>query len=233
METNVGPDRPFARRGGVNPLYAISRLKRYRSPALMHAEAASCQCESLKMTTLMRAIALAAVTAVAALFIAQPVQAATAAVQPHSIIFDHASDTLIENVGRRGGWGRGGYRRGGWGYRGGIYRRGGWGYRRGLYRRGLYGSRYGYYRPYRRFYGGGLPAYGYGYGNDYGYGNGYGYANDYGYNNDYGYDNGYGNGYGYSNDYGYGDGCGCGNGYGYGSGAPVVTFGFGGWGGGW
>jgi hypothetical protein len=176
------------------------------------------------MITLMRAGAFAAVTAAAALFIAQPVQAATAAVQPHSIIFDHASDTLIENVGRRGGWARGGYRRGGWGYRRGIYRRGGWGYRRGVYRRGLYGSRYGYYRPYRRFYGGGLPAYGYGYGNGYGYANDYGYDNGYGYANDYAYENGYG----YANDYGYGNDCGCG---GYGYGAPVVTYGFGGYGG--
>src|SRR5262245_40856872 len=127
---------PLREEGGVNPVNGISRLKLYHCPALMHAEAASCQCESLKMATLIRAIALAAVTAAAALFSAQPVQAATAAVQPHSIIFDHASDTLIENVGRRGGWARGGYRRGGWGYRGGIYRRGGWGYRRGVYRRG-------------------------------------------------------------------------------------------------
>ncbi len=177
------------------------------------------------MTTHMRATILAALTAAAALFPTQSVQAATAAVQPHSIIFDQASDALIENVGRRGGWGHGGYRRGGWGYRRGVYRRGGWGYRRGVYRRGLYGSRYGYYRPYRRFYGGGFPAYGYGYGNGYGYG--YGYANDYGYENGYGY----GNGYGYAGDYGYengyGNGCGCGNGYG----APVVTFGFGGYGG--
>jgi hypothetical protein len=169
------------------------------------------------MATHMKAIVLAAVTAAAALFIAQPVQAATAAVQPHSIFFDQASDTQIVNVGRRGGWGRGGYRRGGWGYR------------RGVYRRGLYGARYGYNRPYRRFYGGGFPAYGYGYGNAYGYGDGYGYAND------YGYENGYGNGYGYANDdgyeSGYGNGCGCSNGNGYGFGAPVVTFGFGGYGG--
>jgi hypothetical protein len=159
------------------------------------------------MATYMKATVLAALTAAAALFPTQSVQAAMAAVQPHSIIFNQASDALIENVGRRGGWGRGGYRRGGWGYRRGIYRRGGFGYRRGVYRRGFYGSRFGYYRPYRRFYGGGFPAYGYG------YGNGYGYANDYGYEN------------------GYGNGCGCGNGNGYGFGAPVVTFGFGGYGG--
>ena len=181
------------------------------------------------MATLMRTTAFAAITTAAVLFIAQPAQAATAAVQPHSIMFNQASDTLIESVGRRGGWARGGYRSGGWGYRRGIYRRGGWGYRRGVYRRGLYGSRYGYYRPYRRFYGGGYPAYGYGYGNGYGYG----YANDNGYGGDYGYgggDYGYGYGNGYANDYGYGNGCGCGGyGSGYGFGAPVVTFGFGGW----
>jgi len=178
------------------------------------------------MATYMKATVLAALTAAAALFPTQSVQAAMAAVQPHSIIFNQASDALIENVGRRGGWGRGGYRRGGWGYRRGIYRRGGFGYRRGVYRRGFYGSRFGYYRPYRRFYGGGFPAYGYGYGNGYGDANDYGYADD-GYANGYGYENGYG----YANDYGYGNDCGCGYGNGYGYGAPVVTFGFGGYGG--
>jgi hypothetical protein len=157
---------------------------------------------------------MAAIAAAAALFPTQPVQATTAAVQPHSIISHQASEALIENVGRRGGWG----------YRAGVYRHGGYGYRRGVYRRGLYGSRYGYYRPYRRFYGGGFPAYG--------YGNGYGYANDYGYADDYDYpDEGYGNGYGYANDYVYENGCGCGYGNGYGYGAPVVTYGFGGYGG--
>jgi len=161
------------------------------------------------MATHMRATVLAAVIAAVPLFLTQPVQAATAAVQPHSIIFHQASDALIENIGSRGGWG----------YRRGVYRHSGWGYRRGVYRRGLYGSRYGYYRPYRRFYGAGVPAYSYGYGNGYDYANDYDYADD-GYANDYGYaDNGYG----------YGGGCGCGYGNGYGYGAPVVTFGFGGW----
>jgi hypothetical protein len=176
-----------------------------------------------------RATVMSAMAAAAALFPTQPGQAATAAVQPHSIISHQASEALFENVGRRGGWG----------YRPGVYRHGGYGYRRGVYRRGLYGSRYGYYRPYRGFYGGGFPAYGYGngygYANDYGYADDYdypeGYANGYGYGNGYGYANDYiyGNGDGYASDYVYGNDCGCGYGYGYG--APVVTYGFGGYGG--
>src|SRR5262249_22020994 len=159
-------------------------------PALMHSETASCQCESwrMEMAALMKVTILGAVTAAAALFVAQPVQAGTAAVQPHQIMFNHAPAIAVENVGRRGY----GYRRGGYGYRHGFYRS-------------------GYYRPYRLFYGGGFPAYGYGYGNGYGYASDYGDDNGYGYANDYGY----GNGYGYENDYGYANDYGDGNGYGY------------------
>src|SRR5262245_59298635 len=53
---------------GVNPINGISRLKVYPFPALMHSETASCQCESLKMATFMRATALAAMAAAAPLF---------------------------------------------------------------------------------------------------------------------------------------------------------------------
>jgi len=119
------------------------------------------------MATLVRVTVLAVATAAAALFVAQPAQAATAAVQPHQIIVDHAPAKLVEDVGRRRGYYRGGgYRRGGYGYRRGFYGHRGYGYRRGYYRRA--------YRPYRRFYGGGYPAYGYGYPCGYGYGYGYG-----------------------------------------------------------
>jgi len=119
------------------------------------------------MATFIRVPWLAATTVAAALFVAQPAQAATAAVQGQQIIFDHAPSKLVEDVGRRGGY-RSGYRRGGYGYRRGFYGHRGYGYRRGYYRHA--------YRPYRRFYGGGYPAYGYGYGYPCGYGYGYGYG---------------------------------------------------------
>src|SRR5262245_58223725 len=98
---------------------------------------------------------LAAATMTAALFMAQPVQAVTAVVQPHSIVADTANgDTLVTTVARRGVAyrGRAGYRgrgvyRGGV-FRGGVYRRGV--YRGGVYRRpGLwYGATGGYYGGY-------------------------------------------------------------------------------------
>ena len=119
------------------------------------------------MATLMRVTVLAAATAAAALFVAQPAQAGTAAIQPHQIIVDHAPAKLVEDVGNRRRYQSGGYRRGGYGR--GYARRGVYGYRRGYARRGGYGYR-------RGFYGGGYPAYGYGYGSPCGYGYGYGYG---------------------------------------------------------
>src|SRR5262245_28772063 len=100
---------------------------------------------------------LAAATRTAALFMAQPVQAVTAVVQPHSVIADTANgDTLVTTVARRGGAyrgravyrGRGAYR-GGAVYRGrGVYR-GGAVYRGGVVRRGVfYGATGGYYGGY-------------------------------------------------------------------------------------
>src|SRR5262245_53381522 len=97
-------------------------------------------------------IAVSAAATMAALFMAQPVQAVTAVVQPHSIIVDTANgDTLVTTVARRGVayTGRAGYRggvyRGRGVYRGGVYRGGV--YRGGVYRRpGLwYGATGGYY----------------------------------------------------------------------------------------
>src|SRR5262245_24458605 len=114
------------------------------------------------MTTILKTMVLpAAVTAV--LGLAHPVQAATAVVQPHSVItqLGNAQQSVTEVRWRRG-WGHGGYwRHRGWGHRGWGWPRC-WGWRRG------WGYRhYGWgYRPwgwgYRR-YGWGYPAY-YGYG---------------------------------------------------------------------
>ena len=103
---------------------------------------------------------------------------------------------------------RGGWRGGGFGYRGVGFRGGGWGYRGGLgYRgygyRGLgYGvaagaivgdaiARSGYYGGYGGYYGGGYPAYSYAAVPSYGYGGGYGYSRAYGYGGGYGYGGSY------------------------------------------
>jgi hypothetical protein len=115
--------------------------------ALMRAGSLAGLRKELDMSALVRVTALA-VTAAAALFVAQPSQAITPVVQPHSIIADAANgDALVTTVARRGGAYRGGrvYRgravyRGRGVYRGGVYRR-------GVYRRpGLrYGAAAGYY----------------------------------------------------------------------------------------
>ena len=77
------------------------------------------------MNTLVRVTALA-VTAAAALFVAQPSQAITPVVQLHSIIADAAiGDSLVTTVARRGG-----------AYRGRTVYRG-----RGVYRGRLQGRR--------------------------------------------------------------------------------------------
>src|SRR5436190_22237270 len=82
-------------------------------------------------------------TTAAALFFAQPVQSATAVLQPHSILRDHANQESTEQVdpvgGSRGHWGgggmmwrhrgmggMGGWGSGGWGHRG--WGGGGWGH---------------------------------------------------------------------------------------------------------
>jgi hypothetical protein len=83
---------------------------------------------------------LAAATAGAAFFAAEPLLAVTAVVQPHSSVAAQASDNLIEQV-RRGGGRMGGF--GGRSFRGGSFRRGGSMYwRRGsIGRRGWAGGR--------------------------------------------------------------------------------------------
>jgi hypothetical protein len=102
------------------------------------------------MNTLLRFSALA-ITAAAALFAAQPSQAVTPVVQPHSAIIDTASaGSLVTTVARRGGAYRGRAV-----YRGRAAYRGRGVYRRGVYRRagvvapGLwYGATSGYYGGY-------------------------------------------------------------------------------------
>ena len=95
------------------------------------------------MNTFVRVTALAA-TAAAALFFAQPSQAITPAMQPHSIIGDFANaDSLVTTVARRGGYGGGTVYRGRGVHRGGVYRGRGV-YRGGVYRGGVY--RGGVYR---------------------------------------------------------------------------------------
>ncbi len=95
----------------------------------------------LDMSALSKVTALA-VTAAVALFVAQPSQAITPVVQPHSIIADAANgDSLVTTVARRGGAYRGGRV-----YRGRSVYRGRGVYRGGVYRRGVYrrpGLRYG------------------------------------------------------------------------------------------
>ena len=95
----------------------------------------------LDMSALLKVTALA-VTAAVALFVAQPSQAITPVVQPHSIIADAANgDSLVTTVARRGGAYRGGRV-----YRGRAIYRGRGVYRGGVYRRGVYrrtGLRYG------------------------------------------------------------------------------------------
>src|SRR6478736_95680 len=110
------------------------------------------------MVTRMQVNVLAAALAATVLVAAQPVKAATAIVQPHSVISDLGSETQVVEVGRRGPAGYGGvYQRGGYGYRRGGYRgggyasRGGYGYRGGYASRGGYGHRGGY--AYRGGYG--------------------------------------------------------------------------------
>ena len=77
---------------------------------------------------------VAVATTAAALFVAQPSQAVTPLVQPHSIVLDQATQTgnLVEHVRRGGfagggrGFSRGGFSRGGFGRGGSMYwRRGG------------------------------------------------------------------------------------------------------------
>ena len=97
------------------------------------------------MTRLAKLTVVAAATA-ATLFMIQPLQAVTAVV-PHSVILnqvDQASTNLVQHVrrgGRGGGFGRGGFSRGGGAYwrRGGINR--GWRFRYFLFSAGLFGDR--------------------------------------------------------------------------------------------
>jgi hypothetical protein len=124
-------------------------------------------CKELEMNTLLRFSAVV-FTAAAALFVAQPSQAVTPVVQPHSTIADTANaDSLVTTVARRGGVYRGRtVYRGRSVYRGrGVYR-GRAVYRRGVVRRGIYyGATGGYgqpcgYYPYppcaTGYYGGGV-----------------------------------------------------------------------------
>ena len=114
--------------------------------ALMRAGCFAGLRKELKMSILARVTAMA-VTAAAALFVAQPSQAITPVVQPHSTIVDVANgDSLVATVARRGVYRGGRVYRGRAVYRGrGVYRGGV--YRRGIYRRpGLwYGATAGYY----------------------------------------------------------------------------------------
>src|SRR5262245_26812134 len=103
-------------------------------------------------------------TAASATLFAQPVQSATAVLQPHSILLDQVGQVSTEQVipvgGGHGHWGGGGgmmWRHGGMGsWGGGWGNRGWWGHRRFVRR--VWG------------WGGGWPAYGYGYAGDCPYG---------------------------------------------------------------
>ena len=96
------------------------------------------------MPKLLGLAVVAVATTAAALFVAQPSQAVTPLVQPHSIVLDQAtqSGNLVEHVRRGGfagggrGFSRGGFSRGGFGRGGSMYWR-----RGGVGRRGWAGGR--------------------------------------------------------------------------------------------
>ena len=97
--------------------------------------------KEVRMHNVVRAT-FSAAAAVAALLLAQPVQAAL--VQPHPIVSDIGKSANILDAVR--------YRDGGGGHRGEYWRRGGWGHRGWWYRRDLGYGREWTYRPHSRFY---------------------------------------------------------------------------------
>jgi len=139
-------------------------------------------------------------TAVLAATAALPAIGAQAGPMPTNVA---AMKSMVDQSTTEVRWG-GGWRGGGFGYRGVGFRGGGWGYRGGLGYRGLgygvaagaivggaiasrsYYGGYGGYSGYGSYYGGypaysyaATPYYGGSYGSGYGYGGGYGYGNSY------------------------------------------------------